>query len=267
MEEQDDCFITFFKDIKTCFEKYCICQGRARRREYWSFFLFTLSIETIFIIMCVTIRVDQKSDEKDKDYLFYYNHQKPPDVLSFFHGIYLIIMIIPSISSAIRRLQDIGKNGAYLLLVIIPILGILFVFFLLSLDSQNGINAYGPNPKQINPNNMNAPFNNRYYYPQNNQSPRFNNGPYFNRENRQNFNMNQQNNIPLAFNSQQNIEIRRRELMNSQQINNKTQQNEFSNTNKFIPVPENFEPNIFNEQINDDNQLYMMPPSQDNIND
>jgi uncharacterized membrane protein YhaH (DUF805 family) len=36
--------MTFGKAIKTCFKKYCVFKGRARRSEYWYWILFTFLV-------------------------------------------------------------------------------------------------------------------------------------------------------------------------------------------------------------------------------
>ena len=57
-----------------------------------------------------------------------------------------ILMILPLLGLAWRRLHDIGRTGAWLLLAFIPVAGpiVLFVFF--CLPSQKFTNEYGPVP-------------------------------------------------------------------------------------------------------------------------
>ena len=52
-----------------------------------------------------------------------------------------------SLSVCIRRLHDIGKSGWWYLLSFVPIIGWLAMIYFCVLDSQAGVNEYGPNPK------------------------------------------------------------------------------------------------------------------------
>ncbi len=61
--------------------------------------------------------------------------------------IYALIVLIPGIAVAIRRLHDIGKSGWMLLVGLIPLAGAIWLLILLVTDSQPGDNEYGSNPK------------------------------------------------------------------------------------------------------------------------
>ena len=50
-------------------------------------------------------------------------------------------ILIPSITVTIRRLHDVGKSGWFMF---IPIYGEILLFF----NSEQGLNQYGPNPKE-----------------------------------------------------------------------------------------------------------------------
>jgi uncharacterized membrane protein YhaH (DUF805 family) len=107
-------------------KKYAVFSGRARRKEYWMFFLFNL-------IIAIAIGF----------------------VTGFLGGmlgmgtglsrtvsiIYSLAVFIPSIAVAIRRMHDLGRSGWWILF---PLVNVVFLF----LDSQPGENEYGPNPKE-----------------------------------------------------------------------------------------------------------------------
>jgi uncharacterized membrane protein YhaH (DUF805 family) len=104
-------------------KKYAEFSGRARRQEYW---MFTL----IYILMYAGLAVVEGM------------------ILGtpFISSIFLLAMFLPTISVAIRRLHDTGRSGWWLLLSLIPIVSIVLVVFM-CLDSEEGDNDYGPNPK------------------------------------------------------------------------------------------------------------------------
>ena len=48
-------------------------------------------------------------------------------LFSYLQVIFILVVLIPYISLSVRRLHDIGKSGWYILIVLIPIVGI-FIF-------------------------------------------------------------------------------------------------------------------------------------------
>lgn len=55
-------------------------------------------------------------------------------------GIFILLIIVPWLAVAVRRLHDVGYSGLWLL---VPFANAILPFF----DSQKGQNKYGPNPK------------------------------------------------------------------------------------------------------------------------
>ncbi|WP_434937512.1 DUF805 domain-containing protein [Shewanella sp. HL-SH8] len=118
----------------TVLKKYFVFSGRARRKEYWMFALFN------FIISFVLSLVDMGIGS--------YNEIMGLGTLS---GIYTLLVLIPSIAVAIRRLHDTNHSGWWLLIALIPLLGALFLLVVFCFDSKED-NEYGPNPKTLNDN-------------------------------------------------------------------------------------------------------------------
>lgn len=111
-------------------KNYFNFSGRARRKEYWMFFLFQL----IFAIVAIVIDNVLGLAIKDVGY--------GPVYL-----LYALATLIPGLAVTIRRLHDIGKSGWYFLLGLIPFVGgiILLVFMVTGGDA--GANEYGEDPK------------------------------------------------------------------------------------------------------------------------
>ena len=100
--------------------KYAVFSGRARRKEYWTFFFVNLVIGFIGgLIPFINILV----------------------------GIYGLAILIPSIAVSIRRLHDTNRSGFWLLVAFVPVLGAILLLVFFALDSDQGENQYGPNPK------------------------------------------------------------------------------------------------------------------------
>jgi uncharacterized membrane protein YhaH (DUF805 family) len=113
-------------------KKYAVFQGRARRQEFWMFFLFN----TIFYLLAAV--VDNIIGTKYQDMWY-----------GIFYTLYSLAMLIPSLAVEIRRLHDVGKSGWWLFISLIPLIGAIWLFILLVTDSQPGENQYGPNPKEV----------------------------------------------------------------------------------------------------------------------
>ena len=152
--------IDFCEAIRRAFQKYANFKGRIRRSEFWNFALFNLFC-TIFLIILNIATMKEKwyityedlyINNVNYHYYLYYPTGKYESSRSMIIGdiIYILFMIIPVISSIIRRLHDIGKKGYYIFILLVPFIGqILFLIFLCK-DSEKGTNEYGLSPKYSN---------------------------------------------------------------------------------------------------------------------
>jgi uncharacterized membrane protein YhaH (DUF805 family) len=113
--------------VERVFNKYAEFTGRARRAEYWYFYLFNL-ICTIIINIIAKIIGDHHT---------------------ILNTILWLITIVPSLAVAVRRLHDTNKSGWWMLIILIPIIGWIWIIVLLATDSTPGANKYGPNPKEV----------------------------------------------------------------------------------------------------------------------
>jgi uncharacterized membrane protein YhaH (DUF805 family) len=106
-------------------KKYAEFSGRARRQEYWMFFLFNVLIAFAmgFVLGLIGGILGIGTALSD-----------PAAV------IYSLGVLLPSIAVGVRRMHDIGRSGWW---IIVPFVNLVF----LCLDSQPGSNEYGPNPK------------------------------------------------------------------------------------------------------------------------
>lgn len=90
------------KEFIDAFKHYADFSGRATRREFWMFILFYSIINLIISLI-------------------------DPTVL---YGIFWIVTIIPSFSITVRRLRDAGFNVWWVLLSLIPVLGVIILVFM-----------------------------------------------------------------------------------------------------------------------------------------
>lgn len=95
------------------FKHYTDFDGRARRKEYFFMVLWNL----IFMIIPVI------------------------------NILWVLATLIPSLALEVRRLHDVGRSGAWLLLLFVPMVGAIVILVWLLTDSERSANKYGPSPK------------------------------------------------------------------------------------------------------------------------
>jgi uncharacterized membrane protein YhaH (DUF805 family) len=63
--------------------------------------------------------------------------------------LYAAAVLIPGLAVASRRLHDSGRSGWWLLLALIPIIGVIVLLVFFCLEGEPGENQHGPNPKAV----------------------------------------------------------------------------------------------------------------------
>mgnify|MGYP002701301161 CR=1 FL=1 len=66
-----------------------------------------------------------------------------------FQNIYSLVVLVPGLAVAVRRLHDVGKSGWMLLLALSPLSGAIWILVLMATDSKEGTNKWGENPKGV----------------------------------------------------------------------------------------------------------------------
>ena len=111
-------------------KKYAVFSGRSRRREYWFFFLGNLIISLVLGFAEAVLGLFPGSEES---------------ILGMIYG---LAVLIPGLAVGVRRLHDTDRSGLWLLIGLIPLLGIIVLLVFLVQDSNPGDNRFGPNPKE-----------------------------------------------------------------------------------------------------------------------
>jgi len=107
-------------------KKYAVFSGRARRKEYWMFFLFNIIISIVLGFVEGLIG--------------------SPGIIAM---VYSLALLIPGIAVSVRRLHDTGRSGWWLLIGLIPLVGfIVLIVFMVQEGSEND-NEFGSNPKLV----------------------------------------------------------------------------------------------------------------------
>lgn len=106
-------------------KKYAVFEGRARRKEYWMFYLFTVIIMYVLFLIEEVLGIAPKSGAGG--------------ALS---TIYELAVLIPTIAVGVRRMHDTDHSGWWLLF---PIVNLVFA----ASEGTRGDNRFGPDPKAV----------------------------------------------------------------------------------------------------------------------
>ena len=112
-------------------KKYAVFSGRSRRMEYWYFVLFNIIVSIVLGVI-------------DGLLLGTLDSGMGVGLLS---GIYGLAILIPSLAVTVRRLHDIDRSGWWILIGLVPLIGVIVLLVFALLDGTPGDNRYGPNPK------------------------------------------------------------------------------------------------------------------------
>lgn len=118
----------FATAVRHCLQNYATFSGRARRSEFWWFVLFNLIVTTVTTLVDGTLSGAGPGT---------------PGVTNAISG---LLLFLPSLSVAVRRLHDIGRSGWWWWLFAIPFIGWIILIIWYCQQSQPGINRFGPDP-------------------------------------------------------------------------------------------------------------------------
>lgn len=110
--------------------QYADFNGRARRKEYWMYLLFTL----IFAIVATMLDGALGTNMAPLPY-------------GYIYLAYALATFVPGLAVSVRRLHDVGKSGWFIFVALIPIVGGIWLIVLFATEGQRGDNEYGPDPK------------------------------------------------------------------------------------------------------------------------
>lgn len=134
--------LKFVEAIDICLrQKLFVVKGRAQRSEYWWFFLaqqliiYIMSVILNIIIIFFSL-IDINNDDAELVVI----------IMAICIFILFLAMIVPAITSAIRRLHDINFRGWWLLLSLIPFFGGIALLIMLALPGTKGDNIFGTDP-------------------------------------------------------------------------------------------------------------------------
>jgi uncharacterized membrane protein YhaH (DUF805 family) len=100
--------MTFTESISSCFTKYATFEGTASRSEYWWFYLFSLLAAMILSVVSEAAVI-----------------------------VFWLATLLPSLAVGVRRLHDTDRSGWYMLLSLVPLIGLIVIVFLIQKTRPN----------------------------------------------------------------------------------------------------------------------------------
>ena len=133
-QKSEGIFTYFLRAISVRYFKFT---GRARRREYWGYVLFSWLVTVMAFVVDIAIMASLSGMASGSDAFFF----------PIFTTLWVLYNIIPGISVTVRRLHDQDLSGWMYLLNFIPYIGWLIVLVFMFIDSRADPNKHGPSPK------------------------------------------------------------------------------------------------------------------------
>ena len=106
--------------VKAAFSNYATFSGRARRSEYWWFFLFNLIVAVLLALVMGGNNLA--------------------------NSLWSLATLLPSLAVGARRLHDIDRAGWWLLVGFVPVLGWLLLIYWFATKGTLGPNRFGADP-------------------------------------------------------------------------------------------------------------------------
>ena len=108
--------------VKTVLNNYANFKDRSRRSEFWWWTLAYFIAYAVIMLVGSVINMGE-----------------------LFAGIFALGLIIPNLAVSVRRFHDIGKSGWWILISIIPLIGLIAIIYFFTRPSD-GPNQYGEGP-------------------------------------------------------------------------------------------------------------------------
>lgn len=120
--------INYFTEALT--KRYADFKGRARRYEFWSYYLGVVVISLVMSIFVPLI--------------------SNPKGFMIFYVVFVVIwlfLLVPTLAIAVRRMHDLGKGGGWIFINLVPLIGSIWFLILTLKPGETGANRFGEDPK------------------------------------------------------------------------------------------------------------------------
>ncbi len=122
--------MNMLESVTVVLTKYADFNGRARRSEYWWFYL-------AYVLVIFTVSAISEFQTSQSGQL---------GVISFLAGLVVLGTFLPMLAVQVRRLHDIDKSGWNILWFVIPLVGFILTIVWYCRRGTVGDNRFGPDP-------------------------------------------------------------------------------------------------------------------------
>ncbi|MEM8853274.1 MAG: DUF805 domain-containing protein [Pseudomonadota bacterium] len=127
--------MTFSEAVSTVLGKYAVFSGRAGRAEFWWWFL------ALLIVTAVAQLVDRGLVSPMFGYGMFSD-----DAIHPVSAIINLAVLLPNLGVNFRRLHDTDRSAWWILIALIPIIGILVLLYFFTQPGSRETNRFGPPP-------------------------------------------------------------------------------------------------------------------------
>ena len=123
--------MSFMSAVKSGFKNSFTMSGRASRSEYWFWILGGVVFQIIMVVGAIILGI------------------MDIPILPGLMALAPFLLVPASITVTVRRLHDIGMSGWMWFVALVPIIGAIYLIYLLVQEGDMGENAYGAVPTNM----------------------------------------------------------------------------------------------------------------------
>ncbi|GAA2225158.1 DUF805 domain-containing protein [Promicromonospora sukumoe] len=149
--------MSFIESIRTVLSKYATFDGRARRSEFWWYYLAVAIVEGVLYFALIVPGLTAYTTAT-MEYAMAGDPAAPiPAMPGSLTAGYLVVsvvalaLLLPTLAVIVRRLHDTGKSGALAFLLLIPVVNFILIIVWGASTGTPGPNQFGPDPKAVEP--------------------------------------------------------------------------------------------------------------------
>ncbi|MCK9795080.1 DUF805 domain-containing protein [Isoptericola sp. 4D.3] len=132
--------MSFPDAIKSVFSQYATFSGRARRSEFWFWYLFLVIVAAVTgILLGIVGAASLDATTGTLGGAFY--------VLTSLVSLVWLALLLPTLAVMVRRLHDQDKSGFFWFMSLIPLAGPIIMIVFYATTGTVGPNRFGQDPK------------------------------------------------------------------------------------------------------------------------
>lgn len=145
--------MSFAAAVKSVYRKYAAFEGRARRAEFWYFYLFEIIVMVpLYGIGLASLALGGGlSDSTSSTGTSTAPASVPLIVLGaialVLFSVFALATLIPRLAVTVRRLHDTGRSGWWIFISYVPFVGGILLLVWLASSGEYGPNRFGGDPK------------------------------------------------------------------------------------------------------------------------